>query len=566
MARGFLTGALSGTVIAAGIGAVASVIAPAPSQKAPINVAGVSPAVALPPARPEQSATLTPQAEDPAPAIPTVVLGLTPDADTLAEVDQAAQQPARAPRIAALEETSVLQALITPEELPVEGAIEPGFDDPVTRGTQNMLLVLPAVADRVDISTEPAALPEPELREPLAVETTLGDEADTAFRIASLDLETLPAAPVPARLEPAPARVSQPAAVAQETADARLTSLLPASIAAAADAPAALQPLPPPGPPTAVNRPQEVPSQDGDAGIVLAQATPAVEPAPSPKIGKPARSLTERSTGVVVNRPATTTPEETPQAAAGLPQTEAAPETVPETAPESADLRPVDRYKQAFENAEGKPLMSIVLIDSGAAAIGAGTSTADLRDFPYPLSFAVDSTLPDAQERIAMYRAEGFEVLGMIDLPPGAQATDAETTLGVLLPQMGEVVGVLEGPGAGLQETREVSDQVTAILAASGHGLVAQAKGLNTMPNIARKEGVPAAAVFRDFDGKGQDERVIRRFLDQAAFKAGQDGAVIMLGRLQPETIAALLVWGLQDRAGQVALAPVSAVLLCCAP
>jgi polysaccharide deacetylase 2 family uncharacterized protein YibQ len=73
---------------------------------------------------------------------------------------------------------------------------------------------------------------------------------------------------------------------------------------------------------------------------------------------------------------------------------------------------------------------------------------------------------------------------------------------------------------------------------------------------------VPADPVFRDFDSKGQSATVIRRFLDQAAFKAGQEGAVIMLGRLRPDTITALLLWGLQDRAGQVALAPISAVLL----
>jgi polysaccharide deacetylase 2 family uncharacterized protein YibQ len=68
--------------------------------------------------------------------------------------------------------------------------------------------------------------------------------------------------------------------------------------------------------------------------------------------------------------------------------------------------------------------------------------------------------------------------------------------------------------------------------------------------------------VFRDFDGAGQTPTVMRRFLDQAAFRAGQEGAVIMLGRVQPDTISALLLWGLQDRASRVALAPVSASLL----
>nr|WP_320179439.1 divergent polysaccharide deacetylase family protein [Roseovarius pacificus] len=73
---------------------------------------------------------------------------------------------------------------------------------------------------------------------------------------------------------------------------------------------------------------------------------------------------------------------------------------------------------------------------------------------------------------------------------------------------------------------------------------------------------MPSTTVFRDFDAKGQDATVIRRFLDQAAFKAGQDeNGVVMVGRLRPDTISALLLWGLQDRASSVALAPVSAVL-----
>ena len=53
----------------------------------------------------------------------------------------------------------------------------------------------------------------------------------------------------------------------------------------------------------------------------------------------------------------------------------------------------------------------------------------------------------------------------------------------------------------------------------------------------------------------------MRRFLDQAAFRAAQEGGVVMMGRLQAETISALLIWGLADRASRVALVPVSAVL-----
>jgi uncharacterized protein len=225
-------------------------------------------------------------------------------------------------------------------------------------------------------------------------------------------------------------------------------------------------------------------------------------------------------------------------------------------------LRPIDLYAQTFVNEDQKPLMSILLIDQGSDLEGGEVGIAALRSFPYPISFAVDVTLPDAAARMEIYRAEGFEVLAMVDLPEGAEPSDAETTLAVAFQRMPQVVGVLEGQGAGLQHNRDVSDQVTQILAQGGYGLVSQDKGLNTMPKLAVKEGVPAAPIFRDFDSKGQTPTVIRRFLDQAAFKAGIEGSVIMLGRMRPETISALLVWGLQDRAGQVALAPISAVLL----
>ena len=84
---------------------------------------------------------------------------------------------------------------------------------------------------------------------------------------------------------------------------------------------------------------------------------------------------------------------------------------------------------------------------------------------------------------------------------------------------------------------------------------------MNTAQKLALRNGVPALPVFRDFDGAGQTPTVMRRFLDQAAFRARQEGGVIMLGRVRPDTISALLLWGLQDRANRVALAPVSAVL-----
>jgi len=329
-------------------------------------------------------------------------------------------------------------------------------------------------------------------------------------------------------------------------------------------------PVPPESPPVEATGPGEGPAQVAPAAPSLPVPPPRPRvlpaPAPAPIAGSPVpESQTESETEPEpetearpsVGRPATSIlnrldPDGTP-----------ASETLAEGTPEEpADLPPLRRNAQPFENAAALPLMSIVLMDSGADLDADGVGLPALSSFPYPVSFAVDAGLPDARARMERYRAEGFEVLVMVDLPEGARATDAEVSLGAALDGLPDVVAVLEGTGAGLQATREVADQVTGILKASGHGLVTQNRGLNSMPNLAVKEGVAAAPVFRDFDSEDQTARVIRRFLDQAAFRAGQEGAVIMLGRLRPETIEALLVWGLADRAGSVALAPVSAVLL----
>lgn len=217
---------------------------------------------------------------------------------------------------------------------------------------------------------------------------------------------------------------------------------------------------------------------------------------------------------------------------------------------------PIILYSEPFSNPDNKPIMSIILIDD-KDAIGVEA----LANFPQPLTMAVDPAAPDAAEKMARHRAAGFEVVALIDLPGGATAQDAEVSLAASFAEMPEVVAILEGPGSGIQGNRALADQVSAIVASTGHGIVMQDNGLNTVYKLAVRAGIPAGVVFRDFDGAGQTGTVMRRFLDQAAFRAGQDGAVIMLGRVRPDTISALLLWALQDRAARVALAPVSAVL-----
>jgi polysaccharide deacetylase 2 family uncharacterized protein YibQ len=96
---------------------------------------------------------------------------------------------------------------------------------------------------------------------------------------------------------------------------------------------------------------------------------------------------------------------------------------------------------------------------------------------------------------------------------------------------------------------------------AQGRGLLTWDRGLNAADQVARRDDVPAAVVFRDLDQAGTDSASIRRVLDRAVFKAGQDGRVAVAGTATPETVAALLEWTVEGKAATVALGPVTAVL-----
>ncbi|EBA17979.1 hypothetical protein RSK20926_19612 [Roseobacter sp. SK209-2-6] len=223
---------------------------------------------------------------------------------------------------------------------------------------------------------------------------------------------------------------------------------------------------------------------------------------------------------------------------------------------QAEELPPFEANAAEFSLEGDRPVMSIILIDDEN-----GFGAEALAEFPYPLSFAIDPADPAAQEKMERWRAAGFEVLILADLPQDAAPQDAETSFAVWQNALPKAVAVLEGVKTGFQGNRALADQMSLLLQDTGYGMVTQNNGLNTVQKLALRDGMPAGVVFRDFDGAGQNPRAIRRFLDQAAFRARQEGAVIMLGRLQPDTVSALLLWGLQDRAAQVNLAPVSAGL-----
>ncbi|KIN72910.1 divergent polysaccharide deacetylase family protein [Sulfitobacter guttiformis] len=524
MARGIFGGIALGAVFSVGVAGVVSVLVPMEPRPAPQT--GSADNVAAPRAVASQPFVNAPAAGEVTATQPQGSLR-APTPETLPKEPAAA---ALAPQT-----TADAPAPVAGGTIAQSSVTSPARNESVTSSTAPS--ALPPVAEGgSDVATViPAAPPQPET----GTVANLTEPRPLPQGVAARAAEDEPVLPNPQALAPM---------IPDDSQDTEVVAQAPQAIAPdTADTP------------TAGTAPEEEiftqvdPAPEGaEAPLQTAQAArPRVLDVP----GRPVGTL-----GGQV-RSSVGTPANTLVTRSAQPDVEPV-ETVIIEAGGADDTRPISRNAQPFANPEGKPLMGIVLIDTGADLDAGGIGLPALSSFPYPVSFAVDMGLPDAADRAARFRSEGFDVLAMLDLPAGAQPSDAEVSLSVAIQEMPEIVGILEGTGEGLQGTREVADQVTRILQASGHGLVTQSKGLNSMPKLALKEGVPAAPVFRDFDSEGQQPRVIRRFLDQAAFKAGQEGGVIVLGRLRPETIEALLVWGLADRAGSVALAPVSAVLL----
>ena len=615
MARGFLTGAVVGGVVSLGAAVVVSVIAPPPM---PLELSDAAPGAAVAPDRVVQdSGGDTRRTTDTVPITdPDAPQTSSPDRDTFT-VDIATTTTARPPETGGAAKLTAPEPVVDAEELVAAG------DEPVAQSSRSAAPQKPDPADELSISTEPAQPPSPPVTDvtgafeqptpagdnpspkvtvetsgpqtPTAPETTAQTDLPSSDRVAAQGTAPEPdVAPAPA---PAPAAQSDQitdAQVAPDPVTAIQFAPEPTTAPESGAAPELALVAKPDAPDTGTRQgPDSVPSAEQPAMTatdpgsttatealadpeetapasppVIAYVSPeistpqadsesgvtrfAAEDTGRPLVGTPALTLSDRNAAVTVNRADTTAP-------AAVTVLDSAPQAPTD---DTVVQPPLQRYAEPVAYPSGKPLMSIVLIDDGSSLTSGAIGLSALRSFPYPLTFAIDSSKTDAAAQMEIYRREGFEVLAIVDLPAGAEPTDAETTLAATLPRLPEAVGVLEGLQGGLQGSRQVADQVTAILGQSGHGLVTQDKGLNTMPRLARKNGVAAEPVFRDFDSKGQSATVIRRFLDQAAFKAGREGAVIMLGRLRPDTITALLQWGLQDRASQVALVPISAVLL----
>lgn len=576
MLRGFLSGGAWGVIVAA-VGLVtASLLAPQPAGNAPpsepqvaiSDAAGsdvqaqtpdVDAQVAAQPEPDRQIVVTGPQTAMPAAQSDALIADTTPASPPVIATDSTGLTvPAEtdAPTLALAPETPVLP---NPQAAaPATPAPEADLVLSTTPAAPPVPVVVPAPAEVPEpvivIPVEPAVVPEvvPEVvLEPV------------------IEIEPAPAVePAPATVvepEPAPAIEPEPAPVVDPEPEAAVepeSVVVPEPVIEPEPEPAPVPDLPAETAPAAVEpeTPAIIAPQTPTAPPVVADAAtlpadpPSVEPQPAAP-PPPARivmqgdaaSLPQVNSGVQVNRP-----EEAPAAAETL-----LPGATDDADPGLSTLPAMDRFAAAFENPDAKPLLSIILIDDGAIA----GMTAALAGVPFPVTVAIDPAGPDAAARMEGYRAAGIEVLAIARVPQGAQPSDVEVVLESVFRTLPQALGLLDLEEGSLQSSAAVTGQAMARLAADGRGLVVTGTGLNPGLRAAVTAEVPAGEVYRDLDGDGQDARTIRRFLDNAAFQARQQSGIILLARLQPETISALILWGTENRAGQVALAPISAVL-----
>lgn len=518
--RGFLAGLFWGGIVSAvGLGVV-SELAPLPANqdKAPVAEAATAEVPSAEPVTaPESPAPESPAAEVAAPATPEPAAPAAPDATPLATptAEPAPAAPEASPTPTEPTPTDPAPAEPAPAEpAPVEPApVEPAPQATPPRSVPTAPAAVTAPAGLPPgPATTPEAEPAPQPSAPVA--PISGEGADAA----PAPVEAPPAPPSP---EPASAEPQAPAAPAPDQA-------------AVADADAPL--------------PGEVPAHSPLAPVPEPDApAPVVEPAApaEPLLDRPEPGLEGEVEGVTTNR---------------LPRIEAEAPATPEAAKAApADPRPVVRYAAAFDNPQAKPLFSILLIDDGQAKI----DRAALAALELPITIALDPAAPDAEYLAELYRRGGKEVAMLAtQIPEGAAPSDLQVTLDAHAKVLAQSVAVVDLPEGGFQNNRQIAADLVPFIKDQGRGLVTFDKGLNAGDQVAKREAVPSALIFREIDAEGEDTAAMRRHLDRAAFKAAQDGRVAVLGRAQPDTIAALLEWSIEGRAGSVALAPLTAVLV----
>ncbi|MEL6551128.1 MAG: divergent polysaccharide deacetylase family protein [Pseudomonadota bacterium] len=536
MGRGILFGAFWGFLVGGLVLAVASLLGDVPVSQVAQRKAPDTKVVEVPAGSEFDQAGLdrplrAPATEAPVDVTGTAPLVTAPVAPAAPLLENTVTSPAGVPET----ETGAPAGLAPPPDGAPDAGVTLRAEVPALEETAPALSGTAPAADDSALADTTAAAPLPRAPEVVNVPETAEDVSEAPEEESGAMAAATPVEETPAQMA---ADATEDAETTETPDDAPLVEETPAAEA-----------------------PTE-PEVTQEAGAESAPAPPAVEAdtdlamesvasaAPRPTVS--AGGFGNRAEGVVVNRPT-----QGAAAAAAEDPGDATTDDAAEAAPE--DDRAIMRHAARGDwEPDDRPLFSIVLIDETASA----ARLPALASFAGPLTFAVPAGQPGAAEAMAAYRAAGHEVALLADIPAGATASDVEVSMEAYLASVPEAVAVMDGTFAGFRGDRAVAQQVAEIAAGTGHGLLTFPQGLGTAAQVARQTGVPVAEVLRDLDSEGQGNTIIRRFLDQAAFRAGQDGHAVLVGRLRAETISALLIWHQQDRAERVNLAPLSATIL----
>ncbi|MEL6644591.1 MAG: divergent polysaccharide deacetylase family protein [Pseudomonadota bacterium] len=595
MLRGLLAGGVWGAVISVVILALTSQIAdwrdltPAITEdvasaepgvispNAPSDAPGTTPAADAPvAAAPDPSvspadanAVASPALETSPPQTPASPGAIGQPAGPTTETD-IATAPAPETSVAVAPETSVAAAPDLPRAVPQP---EPLIRRPVETGSTPAAPPVPAVTDapsapretqtpqlaqrsvqRPDAAdTEVAALAEPDAPAPAPSLTGVADvpapsPADDDAPVATRVVEApAPAAPAPAQpLRPQIDSAAAPAAPAPQPA--RVVERERAQVTTIR-----VNRLPTIGGPIgggeapATDAPTEAPADPGPTPTELA----ALAPDPAQPQDTAPQLPGESATGLPG------------QSVAGLPG-EGAPAPGEGTDPARqgfeldvlSDLA-LQRNAIPFDPPDGQPLVSIIFVDTGSGTI----EPTQIEALPFPVTVGVDAAADAAADLAQGYRGAGSEVALIPTLPVDGAPQDMAQALSFNIDVVSVAVAIMDSTGTDFQTDRTATTEVVAAAAASGHGLVTYARGLNSSRNIAAQAGVPAGQVFRAIDPELTDPRTIGRFLDQAAFRARRDGSVIVSMPAREDMLNALVAWAFQPRSSTVTLAPLSAVL-----
>lgn len=547
MKRGILSGLFWGSVLSIGTLGVVSLQMPLPEASGP-GTPATEPVATSSPSRQPVARLDSPEAETvPRPA-ESAAPAMRP-ADSARDVTSTLDVPAGSEFRRALPETEA--ALPVPDEapaanlapsVPVPEAVESGVAVPnasagVRPATPGMMIVAPNAPEIGESAPDLGRTPAPTEPAPLtplpgATDAVPGDDGGAL----------IPDTPPPADMPPAE-KAADPADAAASGAGRDTAS---PSVGNAPPLVVSVAPAPPPGPDPELSLAASAEAET----LARAMSEPvdeasedAVEQAVRPARSAPVRRLALG--GASSSRLPQIGVEDDSDAAAD--PAEAAPR-----------LGPLARNAEPFRNPEAKPPFSVILVHDPAAGIGVDV----LSTFSFPVTFAVDPVLPGATEAADAFRAAGYEVVVMATgLPEGATASDVEVTLASHLATVPSAVAVMDPKTGGFAGRSDLTAQALAILGAEGYGAIGWSRGVSGLRPAAADPTLPVALVDRQIDEAAGEAAEIRRVLDRAAFQASQNGSIVVAGRTRPETIRALFEWAGGEKAAQLALAPISAVL-----